>query len=72
VTTLIERAFELARSGDFRSVAEIERRLSREGYTFPQVQGQIGAPLIRAPLIRRQLSSLCRWTVQGERPTNAA
>jgi hypothetical protein len=67
VKTLIERAFELARGGDYRSVAEIERRLSREGFTFSEVHGQIGAPLIR-----RQLSSLCRRPGQSERSTNAA
>ena len=29
---VIERAFELARSGEYRSLEELKRRLSREGY----------------------------------------
>ena len=32
--SIIERAFELARSGDFRIVSELEKQLSREGYSF--------------------------------------
>jgi hypothetical protein len=67
VTSLIERAFELARSGDYRSVAEIERRLSREGFSFAEVQGQI-----RPPLIRRQLSTLCRTSAARSGPATSA
>lgn len=29
---IIERAFELARSGEYRSLDELKRRLAREGY----------------------------------------
>lgn len=49
---LIERAFELAQSGRFTSVSEVDRALRDEGY---QTLGQLSGFDIR-----RRLTSLCR------------
>jgi hypothetical protein len=51
-TSALERAFQLAKSGNCTSVADIKRRLIEEGYSVAQVTGrelakQLGA-LIRA------------------------
>ena len=53
--TAIERAFQLARSGQAASVTEIIVSLKREGYSIDQIQG---------PSLRRQLAELIR----GPRP----
>jgi arginine repressor len=37
--TALERAFQLARSGDHRSIDEIKRRLRTEGYSDAQITG---------------------------------
>lgn len=42
----IERAFELAQSGNFVTVAEVKHRLHTEGYSIAQVDG---------PLLHKQL-----------------
>jgi len=47
--TVMERAFELARSGQERGTSEIVARLKREGYETGQIQG---------PTLIRQLSTL--------------
>lgn len=47
----LERAFELARSGRFSTVAEIKRKLREEGYMDDQVEG---------PLLFGQLNSLMK------------
>jgi hypothetical protein len=39
-TSAIERAFELAKSGQHVSVAEIKRRLRAEGYFAGQIEGR--------------------------------
>jgi hypothetical protein len=39
-TTELERAFQLAKSGDCRSVDEIRKKLSQEGYYATQVTGK--------------------------------
>lgn len=49
---ILERAFELARSGEFPRVKELEKALSREGYAK-------GDPHIHSPSVRRQLRFLC-------------
>lgn len=36
----IERAFQLARSGEFIRVDELKRRLSAEGYNAYQIEGR--------------------------------
>ncbi len=47
--TVIERAFELARSGGFDSLDKIKVRLSREGYDRDQIFGkELSRQLIEA------------------------
>ena len=48
--TALERAFELARSGDCRSTDDIRKRLNAEGYSGQQVTG---------PTLLRQLREIC-------------
>jgi hypothetical protein len=38
--TPLERAFQLAMSGDCKSVSEIKKRLNAEGYSTAQVSGR--------------------------------
>lgn len=38
-TTSLERAFDLARSGHCPNVAEIKKRLRKEGYSAEQIMG---------------------------------
>jgi hypothetical protein len=38
-TTALERAFQLARSGDYASVPDIKKQLTTEGYAVTQVTG---------------------------------
>ncbi len=49
---ILERAFELARTGEFQRVKELEKALSREGYAK-------GDPHIHSPSVRKQLRCLC-------------
>jgi hypothetical protein len=39
--TALERAFQLAQSGDCMSVSEIKKRLSAEGYSVAQITGRV-------------------------------
>lgn len=48
--TALERAFELARSGECHGTDEIRKRLNAEGYSGQQVTG---------PTLLRQLRDLC-------------
>lgn len=48
--TALERAFELARSGECHGTDEIRKRLNAEGYSGQQVTG---------PTLLRQLRELC-------------
>lgn len=48
--TALERAFELAGSGECRSTDEIRKRLNAEGYSGQQITG---------PTLLRQLRELC-------------
>jgi hypothetical protein len=41
-TTALERAFQLARSGDHRSIDDIKRCLRTEGYSDTQILGGVG------------------------------
>jgi hypothetical protein len=59
VTTL-ERAFQLARSGQVSGLAEIVKALRREGYSPDQIQGRA---------LRRQLADLIKTA--RERDLNA-
>ena len=48
--TPLERAFELARSGECATVGEIRQRLKAEGLSGSQIEG---------PMLTRQLRDLC-------------
>jgi hypothetical protein len=46
--TTLERAFELARSGKYRTIRELIQQLSSEGYSAEQVEGkQVRTQLLR-------------------------
>ena len=47
----LERAFELARSGEFANVTEIKQRLKEEDHDWRQLEG--------SPGLARQLRKLC-------------
>ena len=49
-TTAIERAFELAKSGQCVSVAEIKRRLHAEGYFADQIEGRALSEQLKAAI----------------------
>jgi len=49
---ILERAFELARTGRFGRVKDLEKALAIEGYAR-------GDPHIQSPLVRKQLRQLC-------------
>jgi hypothetical protein len=49
--TALERAFQLARSGDVSKCSEIVKALSREGYSSDQIAG---------PSLKRQLTDLIK------------
>lgn len=52
-TPILERAFELARTGEFINVKMLEKALAGEGYAKSD-------PYIQSPSVRRQLRHLCR------------
>ncbi len=52
-TNLFERAYQLARSGEFAKVEHIERKLTREGYTAV-------ADHLSGKLVRRELNEMMR------------
>ena len=39
--TALERAFQLAKSGDYTSVSDIKKRLGAEGYSVAQITGRV-------------------------------
>lgn len=49
---ILERAFELARSGEFCRVKDLEKALAKEGYAR-------GDPHIHSPTVRKQLRQIC-------------
>lgn len=55
---LIERAFDLARSGLYKDVPDIARQLNAEGY-----EGVTNR--LAGPSLRKQLRELCRAPVAG-------
>jgi hypothetical protein len=59
--TTVERAYELAQSGECAGVDAIRRRLSREGYTDAPQQ-------LSAPTLRRSLTKLCLAAQNKTRP----
>ena len=48
--TLLERAFTLAKSGQYRNVTAVRDQLKAEGYTLRELEG---------PMLMRQLRDLC-------------
>jgi hypothetical protein len=52
-TTTVERAYELARSGGFRTVSEIKARLRAEGYydVMAQIEGRAIVAALRKLLL---------------------
>lgn len=54
----LERAFELAKSGQFSTFSDLKRAVTREGYLQAQLEG---------PSLARQLSAL----IKANRPTDA-
>ena len=57
--TTLERAFALARSGEYTGVAEIKAKLKAEGFTLNQMEG---------PSLMRQLRDLCIAARQDRPP----
>jgi hypothetical protein len=62
-TTALERAFQLASSGDHRSIDEIKRRLRTEGYSDTQITGGT---------LNRQLRALIRSARNAKKQNNKA
>ena len=58
ILTTLERAFQLARSGDYVSVADIKKQLISEGYSVAQITG---------PTLAKQLAALIK-AAQAQRP----
>jgi len=56
---ILERAFELARTGEYINVKMLEKRLAKEGYAK-------GDPHLHSPSVRRQLRLLCRAHYSSE------
>jgi hypothetical protein len=54
-TTVLERAFQLAKSGQYATVTEIQKRLNAEGYVTAQITG---------PMLRKQLRTHIMATLQ--------
>lgn len=63
---LVERAFELAGSGQVPNVDQLVRTLKHEGYE------QVEAHVASSPSLRRQLHDVCRnaWAAAGKEPVS--
>ena len=57
----LERAFELARSGECANTAEIRQRLKRERYDSVEAH-------LQGPSINRQLRLLCEEAIKSRQP----
>jgi hypothetical protein len=53
-TTVLERAFQLAKSGQCATVTEIQQRLSDEGYMTAQITGPMLLKQLRAHIATSQ------------------
>lgn len=49
MTSVVERALDMARSGDYRAVSDIERRLQKDG--FDRVREHLDGRLIRRQIL---------------------
>jgi hypothetical protein len=56
--SVLERAFEMAQSGEFKTLNPLIRQLSREGYVNPERQ-------LMGPFLRRQLLQLIKISQSG-------
>lgn len=56
---ILERAFELARTGQFSRVKDLEKALAKEGYAR-------GDPHIQSPTVRKQLRQICCQSMAAE------
>ena len=50
-TSPLERAFQLAKSGEMESISDLKKRLKSEGYSIAQIEGRT---------INKQLATLIR------------
>jgi hypothetical protein len=57
--TTLERAFTLARSGEYPGVSEIRTQLKAEGYSIHQIEG---------PSLLRQLREICTKAKRETQP----
>jgi hypothetical protein len=62
---ILERAFELARTGKFGRVKDLEKALAKEGYAR-------GDPHIQSPTVRKQLRQICVQASHAPRELTAA
>ena len=62
---ILHRAFELARSGQYARVKELEKALVAEGYARAD-------PQIHSPSVRKQLRQLCREVYSASARPGAA
>jgi hypothetical protein len=65
--TPIERAFQLARSGQCRTTADIQLRMKAEGYPIDQVIGPTLRRQLRAAMDRKYCPPLVRRKAVGSR-----
>ncbi len=65
--TIVERAYQLAKSGQFISIAQIRGRLRSEGYNSELVRLTLGGAALR-----RELKQLCDEAVHGSSMIDAA
>jgi hypothetical protein len=56
----IERAFQMAKSGDYRARSEVSKAMSKEGFTIGECEQ------LTLPSLSRQLNDLCRASYRGE------
>lgn len=61
----VERAYQLARSGEYTNVAELKAKLKAESYGDADAQ-------LAGPFIRRQLTKLCNEAVSAKQPATPA
>ncbi len=65
-TGVVERAFELARTGSYTSVTGMRRRLKTEGFTESSIEQHLGGAGVR-----KNLRDACK-AARGERIANSA
>ena len=62
---IIERAFELARSGTCKTLSEIKRKLKEDGFFVLDIDGYMSGSSIKS-----QLTALCRKSYQSVDPVS--